>query len=116
MQSSLIVLFNYCIYKLDSESEASTSEVGELALQSTVSSVDNQEDCNKQRLLVDSDKTCKENSSSQEAEVELEIFVRDTDSKTTEDGRNRCCCTSWLCTRYGCCRCFRNSKIAILLR
>ncbi|XP_020614457.1 probable peptide/nitrate transporter At3g43790 isoform X2 [Orbicella faveolata] len=99
-----------------SESEASAvSEIGELALQSTISSVDNQEDCNQQRLLVDSDKTCEKNSSSQEAE-ELEIFVRDADSETKEDGRNCCGCKSWQCTRYGCCRCFRNSKIAVLLR
>lgn len=113
---SLIILFNYCFLKFDSESEASTvSEIGELALQSTISSVDNQEDCNQQRLLVDSDKTCEKNSSSQEAE-ELEIFVRDADSETKEDGRNCCGCKSWQCTRYGCCRCFRNSKIAVLLR
>ena len=76
--------------------------------------MDNQEDCNQQRLLVDSDKTCKENTSSQEAE--LEIFVRDADRETAEDGRNCCCCESLQCTRFGCCQCFRRSKIAILLR
>lgn len=100
--------FLYNVFKRYSESEASTSEIGELALQSTVSSVDNQEDCNQQRLLVDSDKTCKENSSSQEAK--LEIFVKDADRETTKDGR------SLQCTRFGCCRCFSKSKIAILLR
>ena len=113
----VVILMHY--FKLDSESEASSREIGELALQSTGSSVDNQEDCNKQRLLVDSDKTCKENSSSQEAELELEIFARDAvaDScEITEERRNCCGCESLQCTRLGCCRCFRNSKIAILLR
>lgn len=113
----IIVLMHY--FKLDSESEASSSEIGELALQSTNSYVDNQEDCNKQRLLVDSDKTCKENSSSQEAEVELEIFARDAAADSceiTDEPRNCCGCESLQCTRFGCCRCFRNSKIAILLR
>ncbi|KAJ7387199.1 hypothetical protein OS493_004169 [Desmophyllum pertusum] len=101
-----------------SESEPSTSsEQGELALQSTASS-ENQDDSNKQRLLVvDSGKSSTESSSSHETE-EVEIFISDADDKAADDGKNCCSCKSWqLCiSRHGCCRYFRNSKIAILLR
>ncbi|XP_078363022.1 uncharacterized protein LOC144647143 isoform X2 [Oculina patagonica] len=98
-----------------SKNETAASETGELALQSTPSSSENQDDSNKERLLEDAEKSCSENSVSQEKE-DLEIFVIDADDKSTEDGRNGCGCTSWQCTRYGCCRCFRKSKIATLFR
>ena len=97
------------------KSEKASSETGELALQSTNSSSEDQDDSNKKRLLGDAENSCTENSVSQEKE-EMEIFVIDGDNKRTDDDRNCCGCKSWQGKRYGCCQCFRNSKIATLFR
>ena len=105
----------FCMHFLwYSESETTGSEPSELLPMQSTASSDNQDDSNIQRVLVDFEKSCEENiCTSSPKNEELEIFIEsDAGSKETETCHGRCCC----CQRSRCCKVFRNTKLAILLR
>ncbi|XP_058966222.2 uncharacterized protein [Pocillopora verrucosa] len=90
----------------DNETSSSGSETGELAMQSTASN-----------SLIDEDdeNSCTKKNSLEETE-EVEIFINDVNKEDIDNDGNCCGFKSCCCPRYRCCKFFRDSKIAVLLR
>ena len=90
----------------DDETSSSSSETGELAMQSTASN-----------SLIDEDdeNSCTKKNSLEETE-EVEIFINDVNKEDIDNDRNCCGFKSCCCPRYRRCKFFRDSKIAVLLR
>ncbi|PFX20652.1 putative peptide/nitrate transporter [Stylophora pistillata] len=106
---SIVLAYFYLpetLVKSDGENSSSSSETGELAMQSTASI-----------SLIDGDdeKGSLQKNSLEETE-EVEIFIGDVHKENIEDDINCCGFKSCCCPRHRCCKFFRDSNIAVLLR
>ena len=63
----------------------------------------------------DDENSCTQKKSLEETE-EVEIFINDVNKEDIDNNGNCCGFKSCCCPRYRCCKFFRDSKIAVLLR